>query len=349
MTLLTLSELAEICGARLEGLEGDGSRTVSGPAGLSDAEPDEVSFLTEAKYADQLETTRAAAVIVGEGVETRRGDLAMLRVSNPRESFNRVVMAFAPVTHPPPPGVHPSSAVDSTALIAEGARIGPLGVIGAGAEIADGAILHGHVIVGEKASVGEGTEIHPGVVLYPHVRIGKCCILHAGTVIGSDGFGFEPTPEGWVKTPQGGIVIIEDDVEIGANAAIDCARFKATVIENNVKIDNQVHIAHNCRLGASSMFLAQSAVAGSTRVGKRVIVAGQAGLGGHLEIGDGARVGAGSAVFRHIPAGQDYWGTPAGPKTQTIRRIKSLERIDTLVAEVRDLRRRLAALEEEQS
>ncbi|MEE8469333.1 MAG: UDP-3-O-(3-hydroxymyristoyl)glucosamine N-acyltransferase, partial [Planctomycetota bacterium] len=145
-----------------------------------------------------------------------------------------------------------------------------------------------------------------------------------------------------------GTVIIEDDVEIGANVAIDRARFKATVIESNVKIDNQVHIAHNCRLGASSMFLAQSAVAGSTNVGRRVIVAGQAGIGGHLEIGDGARVGAGSAVFRHIPAGQDYWGSPAGPKTQTIRRIKALDRIDTLVAELRDLRRRMADLEEDQ-
>lgn len=345
MTLLTLSELAEICGARLEG---DGTRTVSGPAGLSDANPDEVSFLTEAKYQDQLETTRAAAVVVGEDVETQRGDLAMLRVSDASQGFNRVVMAFAPVTHRPQPGVHPSAAVDPTAQVAEGASIGPLCAIGAGAEIADGAILHANVTVGEGASVGQDTEIHPGVVLYRHVRIGKGCLIHAGTVIGSDGFGFEPTPEGWQKTPQGGIVIVGDDVELGANVAIDRARFKATVIEDNVKIDNQVHIAHNCRLGASSMFLAQSAVAGSTNVGKRVIVAGQAGLGGHLEIGEGARIGAGSAVFRNVPAGQDYWGSPAGPKTQTIRRIKALERIDTLVAEVRDLKRRLAVLEEEQ-
>jgi UDP-3-O-[3-hydroxymyristoyl] glucosamine N-acyltransferase len=343
MTSISLSELAQLCGARLEG---DAARQVTGPASLEEASSAEVSFLAESRYLPRLAETRAAAVIVPDGVESPRDDLALLRCSDPQRAFNRVVLAFAPRRARPENGVHPSAVVDSSAEVSPAASIGPLCVVGAGARIAAGAVLHARVTLGPACGVGADSVLHPGVVLYPHVTVGERCILHSGAVIGADGFGFEPGPDGWEKTPQGGTVVIEDDVEIGANVTIDCARFKATHIESNVKIDNLVHVAHNVRLGRSSMLLAQSAVAGSTTVGPWAIVAGQAGVAGHLQIGARARVGGASAVFRDIPAGEDWWGVPAAPKIETIKRHKSLERLVDLTRELRALRERVQQLEE---
>lgn len=343
MTSISLSELAQLCGARLEG---DAARLVTGPASLEDASAAEVSFLAESRYLPLLERTRAGAVIVPDGVESPRADLALLRCGDPQRAFSRVVLAFAPASPRPENGIHPTAVVDPAAEVSREASIGPLCVVGAGARVAAGAILHARVTLGDRTRVGARTELHPGVVLYPHVSLGEDCIVHAGTVIGADGFGFEPGPDGWEKTPQGGTVVIEDDVEIGANVTIDRARFQATHVESNVKIDNLVHVAHNVRLGRSSMLLAQAGVAGSTTVGPWAIVAGQAGVAGHLRIGARARVGGASAVFRDVPEGEDWWGVPASPKVDTIRRHKSLERLAGLAQELRALRERVAELEE---
>jgi len=343
MITIPLSELARLCGARLVG---DASRVVTGPASLEDATADEVSFLADRRYLPRLSTTRAAAVIVPQDVAAPRADLALLFCADPQRAFSRVVEAFAPARPLPDLGVHPSAVVDPSARVSPEARVGPLCLVGPGARVAEGAVLHGRVTVGAQASVGAGTVLHPGVVLYPYVRLGERCIVHAGSVLGADGFGFEPGPSGWEKTPQGGSVVVEDDVEIGANVTIDCARFKATVIERNVKIDNLVHVAHNCRLGRSSMLLAQVGIAGSTVVGPGAIVAGQAGVAGHLSIGAGARVGGAAAVFRDVPPGEDWWGVPAAPKLEAIKRAKALERWADLVRELRELRARVRELEE---
>jgi UDP-3-O-[3-hydroxymyristoyl] glucosamine N-acyltransferase len=350
MPALTLLELAERIGAHLEDVTpGVGDRTISGPASLNEADNDQVSFLSDVRHAEALETTRACAVVLAEGVLVERRDLALLRCSDPQATFNRIVGLFAPDVPSPEPGVHPSAVVHPTAEVEASASVGPLCVVGPGVRIAAGATLHARVVLGAAACVGPDTVLHPGVVLYPYVVIGASCIVHAGAVIGSDGFGFEPTESGWLKTPQGGTVLIEDDVEIGANVTIDCARFGSTHIASNVKLDNLVHVAHNVRIGRSSMFLAQSAVAGSTHVGSGVIVAGQTGIAGHLTIGDGARIGAKSAVFKDIPAGEEWWGSPAGPKTESLRAQKSLQRVNRLREELTDLRQRLRVLEDDRS
>lgn len=350
MPALTLLELAERIGAHLEDVApGVGERTISGPASLAGADHEQVSFLADARHTEALQTTRACAVVLGEGVSVERNDLALLRCGDPQAAFNKIVGLFAPDVPSPEPGAHPSAVVHRTAEVEDSASIGPLCVVGPGVRIAGGAVLHARVVLGAAACVGADTVLHPGVVLYPHVSIGASCIVHAGAVIGSDGFGFEPTESGWVKTPQGGTVLIGDDVEIGANVTIDCARFGSTHIANNVKIDNLVHVAHNVQIGSSSMFLAQSAVAGSTQVGRGVIVAGQSGIAGHLTIGDGARIGAKSAVFTDVPAGEEWWGSPAGPKTQSLREQKSLQRVGRLREELTDLRQRLRTLEEDRS
>ena len=344
MTSFTLSELAALCDATLEG---DGSRVVRGPAALDDATGEEVSFLTEARYLPLLETTRAAAVIAGDGVETARADLALLRCEDPQRAFNAVVQAFAPERPRPARGVHPTAVVDPAARVSEDAALGPLCVVGPEAVIGPGAVLHARVSVGARAVVGRGTELHPGVVLYPDVRIGECCLVHAGAVLGADGFGFERSQDEWIKTPQGGTVVIEDDVEIGANTTIDCGRFKATHVARNVKIDNLVHIAHNCRIGRSVLLLAQVGIAGSTRVGAGAILAGKAGVAGHINIGEGAQIGGMSAVTKDVPPGEIVWGYPAQRKTRFIRSVKALERVDEMRSRLEALERRLVELERE--
>ncbi len=350
MSALTLLELSERVGARLEGCVPEReAHLITGPASLADAGESEVSFLTDAQYMEGLLATHAGAVVVAEDLEVPRTDLPCLRCSDPQATFSEIVELFAPPQKKVPQGVHPTAVVETGAVIHGEAAIGPHCVVGAGAQVAAGVQLHARVVVGAESSVGAGTVLHPGVVLYPQVRIGEGCIVHAGTVIGSDGFGFEPTPDGWVKTPQGGTVVIEDDVEIGANVTIDCARFGRTHIGRNVKIDNLVHIAHNVRIDESALFLAQSAVAGSTQVGKGVILAGQSGLGGHLNIGAGARIGAKSAVFSDIPAGEDWWGSPAGPKTASLRAQKSLQRIESMRKQIQTLTARVQSLEEDRS
>jgi len=338
----TLSELAVLAGADLSG---DGSRSIVGPASLAEAGPDEISFLAEPRYAPQLETTRAAAVLVGPEVETARTDLALLRVKNPGRAFTQIILAYAPPEVLPEPGVHPSAVVDPDAELGADVRVGALCVIGAGALIAEGAVLHPRVSIGAEAHVGAGSVLHPGVVLYPRVSIGARCRVHAGTVIGSDGFGFDPTAEGWDKIPQCGSVVVEDDVEIGANVTIDCARFGVTRIGRAVKIDNLVHIGHNVQVMEAALLIAQTGIAGSTRIGKRAILAGQAGISGHLDIGDGARVGGGSAVFKDVPAGSDVFGVPAEPKTEALRNRARVRQLQGLRAEVKALTKRMAELE----
>ena len=343
MPSYTLTEIAELCGARVEG---DGSRTVHGPAGLLEAGPQEISFLAETRYRADLDQTRAAGVLIAEDAPSPSpsGDeqTVLLRCSNPGRAFSQVILAFTPPTPLPEPGVDPSAVVHADAELAAGVHVGPLCVVSAGAHLAAGCVLHAQVHVGRNVQVGERTQLHPGVVLYPGVSLGADCLLHAGVVIGADGFGFEPTAEGWIKTPQGGTVVLEDWVEVGANAAIDCARFGVTRIGKGTKIDNLVHVAHNVHLGEGCLLIAQTGVAGSTRLGKQVILAGQAGIAGHLNLGDGARIGGGTKVFKDVPAGKDVWGFPAMPKGEAMRAYALLPK---LVDELRSLKRRLAALE----
>ena len=345
MTVRTLSELAELCRAELIG---DGAREVTGPARLDMAGPSEISFLAQPRYRPQLGTTRAAAVVVARDIEpdTARGaeGPALLRCDDPEVAFNEVVLAFAPEVPAPPVGVHALAVVEAGAAVDPTASIGPFCRVGEGARIGAGAVLHERVSVGAGAVVGEASVLHPGVTLYPHTRLGRDCTVHAGTVIGSDGFGFRHTRDGWVKTPQAGHVVVEDRVEIGANAAIDCGRFGPTRIGAGTKIDNQVHVAHNVDVGEDCLLIAQAGIAGSTRLGRGVIVAGQAGISGHLEIGPGARIGGGAGVVHDLPGGTDWFGYPAKPRVTTMRLSKEMDRLPELRKRVRELERRLAEL-----
>jgi UDP-3-O-[3-hydroxymyristoyl] glucosamine N-acyltransferase len=179
------------------------------------------------------------------------------------------------------------------------------------------------------------------------VTVGARCIVHAGTVIGSDGFGFDPTPAGWSKVPQCGTVVVEDDVEIGANCTIDRGRFGATRIGRGSKLDNLVHVAHNVEIGEAVLLVAQVGISGSTRVGDRAILGGKVGVAGHVEIGPGARIGAAGNATKDLPGGQDYWGTPAAPKAVVMRIEAAQRRLPELLKTVRALEQRVAKLEED--
>lgn len=342
MSSRSLDEIAALCGADLEG---DGSVQITGPCGLADAVEGQVSFLTQAAYAPLLDSTSASAVVVSRDTQIARDGLALLRCDDPEQAFTKIVLAFAPEIPPVPLGVDPSAVVDSTAVVAEGARVGPLVSVGPGAVIGPEVVLHAGVRVGAHSEIGRGTELHANVVLYPHTKVGERCVVQGGSVLGSDGFGFLFDGSRWVKTPQVGNVVLGDDVEIGAGCAVDCARFGSTTLAEGCRVDNLVHVGHNVQVGKHTLLLAQVGIAGSASIGDGVILAGQVGVAGHLTVGDGARVAAKSGVTKELAAGGQYYGYPAGPRGQRLRSVaeamRAPETLKALKAEVRDLRTRL--------
>ena len=352
MSSRSLTELAALCEAELEG---DAGLRITGPAALCDAGPSEISFLAHGRYREQLVSTRAGAVVVEQGDRlpelAQRGATpapSILRCENPGRAFSRIILEYSPPDPAPEPGVHPSAVVDASVEIGVGTSIGALSSVGPGCVLADGAVLEPGVHLGRDVHIGARTRLHAKVVVYAHVHIGADCLIHSGTVIGADGFGFEPTPEGWEKTPQCGSVRIDDRVEIGANVTIDRARFGETHIGEGVKIDNLVHLAHNVCVEPHAMLIAQSGVAGSSRIGSWAILAGQAGVSGHLQVGAGARIGGSSAVFKDVPPGIDVFGMPAGPKAEQLVILARQRKVGQLQGRVRELERRLARLEQEQ-
>jgi UDP-3-O-[3-hydroxymyristoyl] glucosamine N-acyltransferase len=339
----TLRELAELLGATLEG---DGRLRVRGPATLAEAGPEDVAFLGHPRYVAQLDTTRAAAVVVDRSQAVAREDLALLRCEQPGRAFTRVVEVFAEPEPRPEPGVHPAATVDPTAVVDPTATVGPGCVVEAGARVGARAVLRAQVFVGRGAVVGADSVLEPGVALYARTLLGERCLVHSGAVLGADGFGFDPTPEGWVKVPQAGNVVVEDEVEIGANCTIDRARFGATRIGRGAKLDNLVHVAHNVQVGPGALLIAQAGIAGSAEIGAGAILAGQAGVGGHTRIASGVRVGGQAGVYGDLTEPGDYMGTPARPRGEALRAMASPKRVERLLQRVTELEARLARIEE---
>ncbi len=350
MTYRTLQELADLCGASLElcgaPLKGDAHARIRGAAALAEAAQDEISFYGHARYQRELAATHAGALVVPRGLAVARKDIALLRSDDANRAFECVLAAFERLPRRPTPGVHASAIVSPSASIAPSAAIGAHCVIGDDARIGAGAALHAHVVVSHGASVGAASELFDHVVLYDGVQVGARCTIHAGAVLGSDGFGFDPVLgaqglERWSKVAHGGSVIVEDEVEIGANCAIDRGRFGATRIGRGSKLDNLVHVGHNVQIGEHVLLIAQVGVAGSTTIGRGAVLAGQTGVAPQLEIGAGARIGGGSAVFENVPAGEDWMGIWAQPKGRFLRQLAQLRRLGELEQRVKQLERAL--------
>lgn len=329
---LTLGEIARAVGGALEGPP---DLVLSGVAGLEEAGPTDLSFLANPRYRAALAATRAGAVLVPPDEECPE---RVPRVRT-RDPYAALVAVLARLDPGPPPvqGVHPTAVVDPAARVAEGVGLGPHVVVGPRARIGARTRVAAGGYVGEDAAIGADCYLHPHVHVGRGCQLGDRVVLHAGVVLGSDGFGYAPVDGAYRKVPQLGIVIVEDDVEIGANACIDRATFGATRIGRGTKIDNLVQIAHNVAVGEHSALAAQSGVAGSTRLGRGVVLGGQAGVAGHLHIGDGARVAAQAGVIGNLAAGGTVSGYPARPHHEALRAAAYLRKLPELDRRIRAL------------
>ena len=340
---MKLAELAEQTFSTIE--QGDSDREITGAAGLDIATGNDVSFLANPKYTAQIKATRAAAIFLNEKEIVERQDIAILRAKDPYLAYTRALTVFYPAIKRTA-GIHPSAVIDDTAEIGDDAFIGANVVISAHAKIGRGAQILPNVTVYENTVVGENSIIHSNVSIRENCEIGANCIIHNNTTVGSDGFGYARTEaKRWLKIPQTGRVVVEDDVEIGANTAIDCASVGETRIKRGAKIDNLVQIGHSCTIDEDALICAQTGLAGSSVIGKRVILAGQVGIAGHLKIGDDAVVTAKSATSHDIEPGKIISGIPAFDNKDWLRSIAAFRRLGEMARTVRDLAKRIAALE----
>jgi UDP-3-O-[3-hydroxymyristoyl] glucosamine N-acyltransferase len=336
-----LSEIA----ARLEcRLEGDGEIDIDRVAGIEQAQAGELTFFANPKYGAHLQATRASAVILGERVEP--APCAMLRSANPYLTFARAVELLSP-RPAAVPGVHRLADVAPTATIASDASIGAFVSVGAGAKIGARTVVYPHVTIGDGASVGDDCVIHARVSLRERITVGHRVVIQDGAVVGSDGFGFAHQPDGThYKIPQVGTVAIEDDVEIGANTAIDRPAVGETRIGKGSKIDNLVQIAHGVKLGRDVLLAAQVGVAGSTTIEDRVTLAGQVGVAGHLTVGTGVVATAQTGIPNSVPPGSFVSGYPAIENRDWLKASAVFRRLPELKKSLADLQRRLDELEQ---
>lgn len=332
-----LSYLARALGLTLKGED----KEVGGFGTLETAKPDEVGFLANPKYLPLLERTRAAAVIIEERFADRV-ETALVS-ENPYLDFARALSLFA---EPQGclAGVSEQAFIHPEARVHETAAVYPFVFVGKGAEVGENSKLFPGCYVGERSVVGKSCILYPNVTLMADTVVGDRVLVHAGAVIGSDGFGFAPSENGLEKIPQMGNVVVEDDVEIGANTTIDRAVMASTVIGRGTKIDNLVQIGHNVTIGANSILVAQVGVSGSTTIGKGVTLAGQAGISGHLKIGDGATVGPRSGVGKDVPAGMVVGGTPAMERGLFLRSLALAPKLPDLAKTVRRLEKEIQEL-----
>jgi UDP-3-O-[3-hydroxymyristoyl] glucosamine N-acyltransferase len=347
---MKLAELAERLDCRIEG---DGDVEIVRVASIRNAGPGDLTFLANPKYAVELSTTGASAVILDPASPLRDRvprSCAVVRAGDPYTAFARALELFAPAERPAP-GIHELAVIGAGVMLGDGISIGPFVTVGDGARIGSRTVIHPQVAIAPSARIGDDCLVYPHVSIRERVTLGHRVILHDGVVVGSDGYGFAKQPDGThLKIPQHGSVLIEDDVEIGANSAIDRPAVGETRIGAGTKIDNLVHIAHGVAIGRRVLLAGQSGIAGSTTLGDDVTVAGQSGIVGHVTIGARAMIGAKSSVTRSLDPGQFVTGNPAIDHREwrkasvMFRHLPDLrKRIDQLERELADLEEKLAA------
>ena len=336
-TVVTLEELGRQLGAEVIG---DGSIRLTGINTLERAGPGEISFLSNSKYNKFLASTKASAVIVGIS-DRDITTLPRLVTRNPYLCFARVTSLFHP-PHLPLPGIHPSAVVEPGASVAASASVGPFAYIADGAVIGEHAVIESHVSIGRYVVIGNNTRVYPRVVIYDDCTIGQRVILHAGVVIGADGFGLAQDEGRWVKIPQIGRVVIGDDVEIGANTTIDRGALDDTVVEEGVKLDNQIQVAHNVRIGAHTAIAGCVGIAGSAKIGRHCTIGGSAGILGHLEICDNAHVSAFTLITKSIKTPGQYTSQlPVMSHQEWLKSASHIKSLDRLAEKIKQLQQRI--------
>ena len=337
MPALTTAQIAAVCGGTLEG---DSERVITGANTLDQAGPAELAFAANPKAVEQAGSSRAGCLIVPEWFAAQ-GPWTLIRVSEPRVAFARALTAL--YGKPRPQGsIDPTARIDPSARVGPDCVIGAYVTIGAHSEIGRACSIGAGCHIGEEVYIGENSMLHAGVTVYDRVRIGARVVLHSGCVIGADGFGFTLTADRYEKFPQVGTVEIGDDVEIGANSCVDRAALGATRIGEGTKIDNLVHIAHNCSIGKHVVIAAQTGFSGSVRVGDYAVIGGQVGVGEKAQIEAKAVVGgkAGILVSQRVRAGEPVWGIPARPLRQHLKNLAQLNRLGELRQEIEALKRK---------
>lgn len=337
---MTLQELARQLGCRVEG---DGRLEVARVATLEQAGPGDLTFLANPKYRGALATTRATAVIAGDDVTG--APCAVLRSSNPYLAFARAIRALVPESRPAA-SVHPTAVVAADVVLGEGVSIGPYAVVGAGARLGARTVIHPHVVIGAGVEMGPDCLVHAHVSIREGCRLGARVVLQDGAVVGGDGFGFAPRGDGtYEKIPQLAIVVIEDDVEVGANATIDRPAVGETRIGAGTKIDNLVQVAHGVQVGRNVLLAAQVGIAGSTVLEDNVMLGGQVGVNGHITLGKGAMASAQTGITNSVAAGVLVSGYPAIPNREWLKASVLVRKLPELKQRVAELEARLAALE----
>jgi len=342
---MKLSELAAQTFAVIE--QGDPDLEIRAAAGLDIAEAGDVTFLANPKYTPQIQATRASAIFLNEAVALERSDIAILRAKDAYLAYTRALRIFNPAPEVTA-SVHPSAVIHESSNVALTAEIMANVVIGAGCTIAEGVRIFPNTTIYDNVSIGAGTVIHSNVAIREDCQIGERCIIHNNTTVGSDGFGYAKDEERrWLKIPQVGRVVLEDDVEIGANTAVDCASVGETRIKSGAKIDNLVQIGHSCTIEEDALICSQTGLAGSSVIGKRVILAGQVGIAGHLRVGDDVVITAKSATSHDVEDGKIISGIPAFDNREWLRSIASFRRLGDMARTVRELEKQIAELRKE--
>ena len=338
---LTTEQIAGIIDAKIIG---DPSLVISGVSSFDDAESHHICFASEPSFLNRLDLSNSGAVIVPESIETAC-KTTLLKVAHPRIAFFKVVELF----HPPrfvKPGICPTSVLGNNVRLGENVTIESHVVIEDDVVIGDHVHLMPHVFIGQGTVIGDHTMIRPNVTIMDRTRIGSHVLIHSGSVIGSDGYGFAQGSDTHEKFPHTGIVEIGDHVEIGACNTIDRGTLGTTRIGSGVKTDNQIHIAHNVKIGNNTLIVAQVGIAGSTKVGNNVIIAGKAGISGHLTIGDNAIVGPYAGVSGDVPAGQIVSGVPHMPHKTWLKTVNILSRLPGMRKKILAMEKRIKTLEQ---
>ena len=338
----TAKQIAEFIQGRVEGNE---NTTVSTFAKIEEGKPGAISFLSNPKYTHYLYETKSSVVLVNNNLQLEKPVSAtLIRVPNAYESVAQLLQLYEKMK-PRKSGIDPLASIAPTAKVADNCYVGAFAVIGEGAVVGEGSQIYPHAVVGDGVSIGKECVLYPNVTVYQGCQLGNNVTLHAGAVIGSDGFGFAPNAEGYDKIPQIGIVVIEDDVEIGANTCIDRSTMGATVIHKGVKLDNLIQVAHNVEIGSNTVMAAQCGVAGSTKVGQWCMFGGQVGMAGHITIADQTHVGAQAGITNSVKAsGQTIIGSPAWDAKGFMKSAAVFRRLPDMYQKINELQRQIEEL-----
>jgi UDP-3-O-[3-hydroxymyristoyl] glucosamine N-acyltransferase len=344
MPSLTVAQIAVLCGVEAEG---EASRLISGANSIEEATSDDLAFADNHKAFATAAQSNAGCLLVPPSFQAQ-GGWALIRVENPRAAFVQTLPALYPVARPSP-GVHPTALVAESAIVPADCHVGAYVIIGEGTKIGEASIISDGCRIDDDVTIGPGSQLYPNVTIYRGVRIGARAVLHAGCVIGADGFGFSLVGDHWEKFPQVGTVWIGDDVEIGANSCVDRAALGRTIIGDGTKIDNLVHVAHNCTIGRHVVIAAQCGFSGGVIVGDYAAFGGQVGVALKAKIDSRAEIGAKTGIVsgQHVPAGQPVWGMPARPLRQHLRGLANVAKLPETHEEIKEIKKRLDALEAE--